>query len=268
MARRKYQMDEKKIARFIKEGRGQGEGKFYKPWIRVDEIPSIGRVHRVPCTKTGREHHLLSDNEYYFFLHQWWDDDVIDIREQFPLFDRYETLEIALLCRVNHPSVNGVLTVMTTDLLVTLRPGCGKPGLQAYAVKEAKDLTKQRTREKLEIERRYWERRDVFWHIVTNRDVKNTFTHNLRWILDPDQTLYKDVHDRNIDDMVLDQLARIRLEYPRMPIRLACQYIDQKFLYRQGTSLAAIRRLLCSKRLRTDLTVMRLQDAPVETFEF
>jgi hypothetical protein len=41
--------------------RCQGEGAAYKPWLRVQDIPSLGRVHRVKGWMHGRVHHLLSD---------------------------------------------------------------------------------------------------------------------------------------------------------------------------------------------------------------
>ncbi|HEX5080458.1 MAG TPA: hypothetical protein VFY40_00325, partial [Blastocatellia bacterium] len=38
-------------------GFGQGEGSAYKPWLRVQDIPSLGRVHRIKGWKHGRVHH-------------------------------------------------------------------------------------------------------------------------------------------------------------------------------------------------------------------
>ena len=117
MARKRYGFNEAKIKRYTRQGRGAGVGKDYKPWVTVADVPSLGRVHRVFCPKTEREHHLLSDNEYYAFLLQWWNDNVIDIREQFPLLDRKKTLEIAALCGIRHPvdPISGALWVITTD---------------------------------------------------------------------------------------------------------------------------------------------------------
>lgn len=184
MGRKRYGFDENRINRFIKEGRGQGTGKNYKPWLTVADVPSLGRVHRVFCPKTEREHHLMSDNEYYAFLLQWWDDSVLDIREQYPLLNRKETLEIAARSGIRHPMhpVSRTLWVLTTDLVLTVRNANGNKTV-AYAVKEAKALENERTLEKLEIERRYWERREVKWQILTNEQVKNNFTKNLSWIL-------------------------------------------------------------------------------------
>lgn len=47
----------------IKEGRGQGRGKDYLPWLRIQDIPSEGRATRSVGWTTGRRHELLSDLE-------------------------------------------------------------------------------------------------------------------------------------------------------------------------------------------------------------
>lgn len=67
MARRKYSVDEALIARYLKEGRGTGLGADYKPWLRISDVPSLGRSHRLRGIKTGRVHHFLSDIEVNLF---------------------------------------------------------------------------------------------------------------------------------------------------------------------------------------------------------
>ena len=267
MARRRYGFTEEKIQRFIKQGRGKGEGATYKPWLTVADVPSLGRVHRVYCPKTGRAHHLLSDNEYYAFLLQWWDDSVVDIQEQFPLIDRKETLEIAALCGVRHPvdPVSGALWVMTTDLLLTRHASHGAE-TAAYAVKQAEALADERTLEKLEIERRYWERREVRWSVLTNEQVKTTYTRNLAWILDADRPGDDGASSDEIAADVRRELAAEIRERPHAPVRLACGAIDQKLGRRPGTALAALRKLLGAKLVRTDLRARLLQDLPVQAF--
>ena len=76
---------EKQQEKWIKEGRGSGEGSLYKPWITVRDIPSSGRSHRVYEYKSKRTHHLLSDLELAIFLLFEWNERISDIREQFPL---------------------------------------------------------------------------------------------------------------------------------------------------------------------------------------
>lgn len=110
---------ENKVNQFIKEGRGQGEGADYIPWIKVGEFSSQGRCHRVKDIYNGRIHHFFSDLEldyYYYFL---WNDSIVDIREQFPLFPISVTEQIAEEMQIKHPSYAGFNTVMTTDFLIT-----------------------------------------------------------------------------------------------------------------------------------------------------
>jgi hypothetical protein len=47
MARSNYSFDENKIARFYKQGRGEGFLGDYKPWLKINEVPSSGRSHPV-----------------------------------------------------------------------------------------------------------------------------------------------------------------------------------------------------------------------------
>lgn len=46
MARGRQDWTQDKFERYIKEGRGQGSGKHYQPWIRIQDFPSKGRVSR------------------------------------------------------------------------------------------------------------------------------------------------------------------------------------------------------------------------------
>lgn len=102
MSKRNAGWDEGKIERYFREGRGQGEGKDYKPWLAIQDVSSTGRVSRVKGWKTGRLHHLMSDNEKRYFFLLEWADNVVDIREQYPL-DREKTADIAHRKHINHP---------------------------------------------------------------------------------------------------------------------------------------------------------------------
>ncbi|TRD21489.1 transposase [Palleronia caenipelagi] len=56
----RYRFDEAKIARFRKEGRGEGFGAYYTPWLMVRDVPSRGRSHRISGVVTGRVHQRWS----------------------------------------------------------------------------------------------------------------------------------------------------------------------------------------------------------------
>lgn len=90
MAKRSLDWNDNKLNRFLKEGRGKGEGSEYKPWLTIQDMPSIGRVSRIYLHKTQRIHHFFSDNETRVFYLLTWEDAITDIREFYPLLNMEE----------------------------------------------------------------------------------------------------------------------------------------------------------------------------------
>ena len=167
-------------ARKIREGRGLGELKAYKPWIQIRDVPSRGRSHIAKSATVGRDHHLLSDLEERVFLYADYSSRVTDIREQYPLFPRSETAEIAEELGIEHPAMEGSNMVLTEDLLLTLTSS--SDSLLAIQVKYANDLLDERTVCKLELQRRYFARRGIKWKIITERDLPAVSSRNLVWL--------------------------------------------------------------------------------------
>jgi hypothetical protein len=168
MSRYHYAFTEAKYKRFLKEGRGQGEGDQYLPWS-----------HRVPSWKVNRLIHLLSNLELRGFFVAEWDPLIIDIREQYPL-PFADTMEIARQRGFRHPvdPHTRYPWVMTTDLLLTWYKN-GERRLYARTIKYASELRKKRTLEKLEIERRYWKQRNVNWGIWTEQTIPKILVRNV-----------------------------------------------------------------------------------------
>src|SRR5438046_66472 len=104
MAKRNRDIDQRGIERRIAEGRGQGRGLDYRPWLEVQDVPSNGLASRIKGWKTGRLHHLFSNLETSFFYLTEWSSIVTDTREQFPLLPQSETLAIAEEIGVAHPA--------------------------------------------------------------------------------------------------------------------------------------------------------------------
>jgi hypothetical protein len=179
MAGKKYVNTELQNQKWLREGRGSGHGSDYKPWLTVRDLSSQGRSHRVFGHKSQRTHHLLSDLELAVFLLLEWSRSTQDIREQFPL--RLEdTKALALESGIDHPSVRGVLQVMSSDFLVnTTDTSQPKFALQA---KYAEALSDARTIEKLELERRYWLQKGVPWWLITEKDIPSVVTQNISWL--------------------------------------------------------------------------------------
>lgn len=65
---------------------------------------------------------------------------------------------------------------MTSDFLVNL----GNVEM-AIAIKPASELEDERTVEKLEIERKYWQNRNIDWGIVMDLDLPDTIVRNIEW---------------------------------------------------------------------------------------
>lgn len=182
MTQRKRKNIAKQNEKKRKEGRGQGEGKNYKPWITVRDFGSRGLKTRIKGIKTGRTHHLLSKLELQAFFCFDWCQTVTDIKEQYPL-DLKETLAISQLLIIKHPKIPATneASVMTTDFLVSIWDGFEVTKI-AINTKYAKELNRKRVIEKLEIERDYWKRRNIKWHILTNNDINLTLVRNIEWI--------------------------------------------------------------------------------------
>jgi hypothetical protein len=253
MAKRRYAIDEAKIARFEKEGRGRGSGADYLPWLTIQDVPSSGRRSRVFTPLTGREHHLLSDIETSVFFVLHWHDDVVDLREQFPL-DRSETRRIAAELDVPHPKDRhtGVDTVMTLDLLVDVRTSAS-PLCVPVSCKPFDDLEDRRTLEKLEIERLYCRKRWGTWHLMTDRDYSKVYVQNLRWVHEMCSLENLDApHPQYWADCCESVLRTLRSS-PGKSLRGALDVAEASRQLRPGDALTAFRHLLAKKVVTMDL---------------
>jgi hypothetical protein len=256
MARRRYTVDDKRTARFEKEGRGQGAGEDYKSWLKIQDVPSRGRSHRLVGMTTGRVYHFMSDLERDLFLLLDWQESVIDLREQVPL-DRNETARIAEALGIRHSKAPGASDpmVMTTDLVIDRR-GQNGGETEAFAVKTAEDLEKPRTLHRLEIERRYWLDRGVPWSIVTRAELPRRMIANIAWV--------HGCHRLDgLSDAATAAIPRLLSEMNRhanLTLRSFCAAMDRQFDLADGETLALIRHLIATRTLRCDMATIMLND--------
>src|SRR6266571_7548165 len=145
MAKSRPIIERSTIDRFLKEGRGQGTLKDYKPWLTVRDVASLGKSTRDKGWKTGRTHHFLSVLELLYYLILEWSLMVTDIREQYPLLPIDDTLAIAENLGIKHPvhPKTKEPVVMTTDFYISLRNESGNFE-QARTIKYAQDLSDRR----------------------------------------------------------------------------------------------------------------------------
>lgn len=135
--------------------------------------------------KTNRTHHYLSDLGYHWHLLAEHNPNVTDIREQFALLPWAETQMIAAELGIRHPVYprTKTPTVMTSDLVLTL--GSEQvPSYRIFCIQQHRSIDSNNPRathtmEKLLIEKTYWERQGIPWHLVTNQDLPKTRVRNL-----------------------------------------------------------------------------------------
>ncbi|WJQ81934.1 TnsA endonuclease N-terminal domain-containing protein [Brevibacillus brevis] len=231
------------IQRWKKEGRGQGIGANYKPYFTAKQVPSRGKTFRPRGIKTGREHLFLSEWEYFYFLLLEWSDLVVDIREQFPLLDIEETVEIATELNVKHPidPQNKDLKVMTTDFLITFQDG------SEYAVsfKPFKSIT-AREIEKMEIERIYWARRGITWELVTDKDCPKIFAKNIDYVHSP--YYLKDYHISDSTVVKAKRLMEPMIMKRQSKLTEITDIVDDRLGLIPGSSLTIARHLIITKQ--------------------
>lgn len=264
MAGKKYVNTELQNQKWLREGRGSGHGSDYKPWLTVRDLSSQGRSHRVFGHKSQRTHHLLSDLELAVFLLVEWSRSTVDIREQFPL--RLEdTKALALESRIDHPSVRGVLQVMSSDFLVnTTDASQPKFALQA---KYTEALSDARTIEKLELERRYWLQKGVPWWLITEKDIPSVVTQNISWI-------YPAQRDEIEIDVLMGRAAFYQHHFQNDPDRNVIEVakqLDTAYQQPMGQSLLEIRQLLAQRwflfDILTPVTKLKAGDLQLENIE-
>ena len=253
MAKRNRATHQTVIDKRISEGRGQGRGSDYKPWLLVQDVPSQGLVTRIKGWKSKRVHHLLSNLELSYFYVLEWSPVVFDIREQYPLLPLEETLAIAEQCGIRHPTdpKTQESVVMTTDFLITV-PRSIEVIEQARTLKTAKDLQSQRTIEKLEIERRYWQGRDIDWGIVTEREIPEALAKNVEWV-------HPFFETEDLSSFLQYEINRIttaltlKIAKDNAPLADIAAECDNLLGLEPGTSLSVSRHLLANRRWLVDM---------------
>jgi hypothetical protein len=253
MAKRKRQTDKTVIDKRISDGRGQGRGSDYKPWLLVQDVPSQGLATRIKGWKTKRVHHLLSNLELSYFYILEWSPVVFDIREQYPLLPLEETLAIAEQCGIRHPTDPKTKepVVMTTDFFITV-PQSIEVIEQARTLKTAKDLQSERTLEKLEIERLYWHNRNIDWGIVTEQEIPQALAKNVDWL----HAFFR------LEDLSPLSETEIRRIATALTLRMAqgnavltnlTAECDDKLGLEPGTALSVSRHLIANRRWLVDM---------------
>lgn len=244
------------IEKKLKEGLGQGTGIDYKPWITIQDVPSLGRSTRLKGIKIPRQHEFLSDLERNYFYLLEYSNSVIDIREQFPLFPVEETIVIADELGIKYPinPKTGEPAEMTTDFLVTINNN-GQYQHLARTLKYKDDLMDERVLEKFEIERIYWERNEVDWGIVTELEIPKTMAHNIAFVREYFDIFNIEGFDEctqvDIEDMSI-YFLRCLLDQQKSVKQIA-KDLERDFCLLKGCGLSLFKHLVISKVIKMDM---------------
>lgn len=261
MARSRYDWTQAKFERYIKEGRGKGSGKNYKPWITIQDFPSKARVSRSLGWKSDRIHHFMSDWELRFFYLLEWSDAVKDIREQYPLLDLDLAFSIADEMGINYPKdrKSGNPYVLTTDFMLTVKQGA-KPIQIARTVKLAKELEKKRVLELLQIEQCYWNRQNIDWAVITEQEISKILADNIKWV----HPAYKWelAEEKNTGNCYwLCNILKERLTIKQTKINTITTALDKEFGIASGTSLSLFKHLIAKKEVIVDMLETKLSSS-------
>jgi len=248
MAKRRHIWNASIFEKYLREGRGCGNGSSYRPWISVQDFASRGVASRVKGMTTGRVHHLMSNHELAFFYILDWSDEVTDIREQYPLFDLESAVRIAAQAGIKYPTnnVSGYPYVLTCDFMITTTTG-----VKARTIKTASELSNPRVLEKLEVERRYWLEQGIDWKIITEREILYQKAKNIEWIY---TAFHADTASVSTHDMKQAQNTMLQLlmnnEYSVIE---ASQIVESEFCFARGFGLYLFKQLLLNKTIAVNL---------------
>lgn len=255
MAKRYRDFTEEKYHKWLKEGRGQGSGREYRPWLTIQDVASSGKCSRIHGIKTDRQHDLLSDWETGYFHLADYSDFVFDIREQYPLLPREQTLLIADEAGIKHPvsPTTKVPIVMTTDFLITVKKD-GDTFQLARTIKPVDELNKRQL-EKFEIERRFWEKKNIDWRIVTDKEIDMTFAQNLS-LCYQFHNIYVINNFMNITSLQIDKLVdsfKKMIIGKDLIIRDIASDFDERFHLQTGSGISIFKHLIITKQIQIDL---------------
>lgn len=254
MAKRNLNWNENKLKRFLEEGRGQGIGRDYKPWLTIQDFPSIGRVSRIYSNKTQRIHQFFSDNETRMFYLLHWEDEVIDIREHYPLLDIGQVIEDKRGLNLDKfvDKQTGTPYVFSTTFLITVKGRKNKEFYIARSVKSSIELEKKHIIEKFELERRYWESKGIDWGIVTQKDIPVIKAKNIEWVY----SALENSEERGIDGKTKIDLSHelaLILSDSSDTVRSITSNLDDEFQLEKGTGLYLFKYLIATKSIQVDM---------------
>jgi hypothetical protein len=246
--------DNQQIEQRLAEGRGQGAGDNYTPWVWVQEFSSAANQTREPSVRLKRTIHAFSSLERAMFLwHEFHG--FSDYREQFPM-DRRITMGAAQALKIRHPRypVSRVPMVMVMDALVIKRPAKSKPVIQGWDAKPTYKLRNKRVRAKLSLHRAFCAYLGVEHNLFTEKSVPRNVLRSIEWarggLAVEDEILPR----RNfLDEEAKNMLSWLRSRNHQKTLVEVCEEWDRKKRFAPGVSLRLMKILVWRKQVHIDL---------------
>lgn len=255
MAKHNKNWSQNKLDGKLKDNRGSGEYEEYKPFLKTQDFSSQGISHRVKGNLINRMYEFFSSTQYNAFL--LIEDialdkksPIVDIREHYPLWDLHD-LDIIddTFKNIKISDKKSKLDyVFTTTFLLTL---ANHPtGYEAVSVKYVSDLSKKTVIDRLELERRYWEAKNIKWSIITNEEInkkraclKNIKFYRPAFRLDD----FEGVDTTSIDELKAAMIYRI--SNSEETILDTLKRIEDQYELAPGLSLILFRNILANKEM-------------------
>lgn len=243
-----------KVQRYLKEGRGQGVGVDYVPWLKTYDFSSKGRVTRLQGIVVPRIFYLLSDNMYRAFLIFEFGGayQCLDIRETYPLLDVLEVIDDKDGLRFDKfcDKETKEPFVITTSFFLTIKDAEGNEKLIARTVKNSSELNRKITFEKLEIENRYWKSRGIDWKVITEKQLPKQLAKNIEWVR---ETLLVGSENEMDKDVLSSLLLKYLMQNVGTPIKEVLSTFAKKEGIPKGSALYLFRYLIAKKELRINM---------------
>lgn len=227
-------------------------GKDYVPYTKTNTFSSKGRATRIMGIKTGRIHHLQSDNQYRAFMYFEWADQVVDIRESYPMLDIMEVIDNKEGLRFDKfkDKEKDTQFILTTNFLLTVDKGNGEIEYVARTIKNTTELSRAITAEKLEIDRRYWEAKGIEWKVITEKELDRQYVKNIEFVR---ETLLQSQYQEQELKELGNKLALLLMNSPEQSLKQSLKDYERILNLNEGTGLFVFRYLVAKKKVHINM---------------
>lgn len=227
-------------------------GKDYVPFTKTNTFSSKGRATRIIGIKTGRIHHLQSDNQYRAFMYFEWANQVVDIRESYPLLDIMQVIDNKEDLRFDKfkDKEKDKQFILTTNFLLTVDKGNAEIEYIARTIKNTTELSRAITAEKLEIERRYWEAKGIEWKIITEKELDRQYVKNIESVRET--LLQSQWQEQELREMG-NKLALVLMNSGEYPLKQVLKDFERIVCLDEGIGLFVFRYLIAKKKIHIDM---------------